>query len=65
MTRIFVYDGREMADPDPSMTIEQVRDALAEFYPELTNARHERRSRGDEEVYEFRRTIGTKGSLRS
>ena len=62
MARIFVYDGREMADPDPSLTVEQVQAALTDFYPELANARHTMRQRGDDEVYEFQRVAGTKGA---
>ena len=62
MARIFVYDGREMADPDPNLDIQQVKAALADFYPEIANARHTHTKRDDDDIYEFQRVAGTKGS---
>ena len=38
MTRIFVYDDREFPDPDPQMSVEQVKATLADFYGEIANA---------------------------
>jgi len=38
MVRKFIYDGKELGDPDPAMSIEEVRQAHAEFFPELYNA---------------------------
>ena len=38
MTRIFVYDDREFPDPDPQMSVEQVKSTLADFYGEIANA---------------------------
>ena len=35
MARIFVYDGREFPDPDPGMSVEQVKGTLADFYGEI------------------------------
>ena len=35
MVRIFVADGREHPDPDSNLTIEQVRDMMADFLPDL------------------------------
>jgi PRTRC genetic system protein C len=63
MTRIFVYDGREFPDPDPSLAVEEVRKQLSDFFPELTNADTREERRGDDEVrYTFARRIGTKGA---
>lgn len=62
MARIFVYDGRELVDPDPNLSIEQVQSALADFYPELGNARHTHHKRGEDDIYEFQRVAGTKGA---
>ena len=63
MTRIFVYDGREFPDPDPGLTVEEVRKQLSDFFPELTNADTREERRGDDEVrYTFARRIGTKGT---
>ena len=65
MPRVFVYDGREFPDPDPSLTVEDVRKQLSDFFPELTNAETREERRGDEEVrYTFARRIGTKGTDR-
>lgn len=59
--RIFIVDEREFPDPDPSLTIEQVRDSLADFYPDLANATHTVIQRSEDQVIDFRRTVGTKG----
>lgn len=60
--RIFLYDGREFPDPDPSMTPEQVKAMMAEFYPELANAEiREHKKDEDTTAYEFVRKVGTKG----
>ena len=59
--RRFVYDGREFPDPDPALSIDEVRQQLAEFFGELTNADHRSEVRGDAEVITFSRRIGTKG----
>ena len=62
MTRVFVYDGREFPDPDPGLSVEDVRKQLSDFFPELTNAETREERRGDDEVrYTFARRIGTKG----
>ncbi|MCC6175641.1 MAG: PRTRC system protein C [Chloroflexi bacterium] len=63
MPRVFVYDGREFPDPDPSLSVEDVRKQLGDFFPELTNAETREERRGDDDVrYTFARRIGTKGA---
>lgn len=62
MTRIFVYDGREFPDPDPGLSVEDVRKQLSDFFPELTNADTREERREDEVRYTFARRIGTKGA---
>ena len=63
MQRKFVYDGREFPDPDPKLSVEDVRRQLSEFFPELTNADTREEKRGDDEVlYTFSKRIGTKGA---
>lgn len=59
--RRFVYDGREFPDPDPALSVDEVRQQLAEFFSELTNADHRTEAKGDAEVITFSRRIGTKG----
>jgi PRTRC genetic system protein C len=60
--RAFVYDGREFPDPDPRLSVEDVRKQMTEFFPELANAdtREEKRADGTV-VYSFSKRIGTKG----
>lgn len=70
MMRIFVYDSREFPDPDPKMTVEEVRQSMVQFFPELSNADTtgptKRKSKTDpvveDDLYEFKRRVGTKGS---
>ena len=61
MARVFIVDEREHPDPDPNLTIEQVRDMLADFYPDLAGATHTATQRGEDQVVDFRRQVGTKG----
>ncbi len=64
MSRIFIYDGREFPDPDPYLTVEEVRRQLAEFFPELANAETREAQRGEDTLYTFAKRIGTKGRSR-
>ena len=64
MARIFVYDDREFPDPDPEMSVDQVKGTLADFYGEIANASVKETKRGDDTIYEFQRRVGTKGRLR-
>ena len=61
MTRIFSYDGREFPDPDPKLAVEEVRQQLSQFFPELVNAETRETRRGEDTVYTFSKRIGTKG----
>ena len=63
MTRVFIYDGREFDDPNPEMSVDDVRDYLSHFYRELANATCKHTSEENREVYEFRKTVGTKGAV--
>ena len=63
MARIFVYDDREFPDPDPEMTVDQVKGTLADFYGEIANASVKETKRGDDTIYEFQRRVGTKGAF--
>lgn len=65
MARIFVYDGREFPDPDPRISVEDVRKQLAEFFPELANAETREERRGEDTRFTFTKRIGTKGRRRS
>jgi len=61
--RTFIYDGTEHPDPNTDFSPEQVKQAMANFYPELHNAeiKEIKRPNGDL-AYEFLRRTGTKGS---
>lgn len=59
--RIFVYDGREFPDPDPALSVDEVRKMMADFFPELANAEAREVQRGEDTLHEFMRRTGTKG----
>ncbi len=61
MGRVFVYDGREFPDPDPNLSADEVRASLANLLPELANAEVKQSKRDEDDVYEFKRRVGTKG----
>ena len=61
MARVFVYDGREFPDPDPSLSVDEVKAMMADFFPELSNAETRESKRGDDAVFELVRRVGTKG----
>jgi len=59
--RVFVYDDREFPDPGPNMTIDEVRQSMTNFFPELANAETFESKRGDDDIIEFRKRVGVKG----
>ena len=61
MSRIFIYDGREFPDPDPSLSPEEIKQMMAGFFPELSNADVTESARGDDQLFKFQRKVGTKG----
>ena len=61
MARVFVYDGREHPDPDPSLSVEEVKQAMAAFFPELATAEAQTSQRGEGTIVTFQRRVGTKG----
>lgn len=61
MARVFVYDGREHPDPDPSLPVDEVKRVFADFFPEVATAEARTAQRGDDQVVEFVRRVGTKG----
>src|SRR5947199_10375320 len=64
MARLFLYDGRTFPDPDPRLSVEDVRRQLSDFFPELANADTREERRGEDTLYTFARRIGTKGGGR-
>jgi len=68
MARVFVYDGREFPDPDQKLSNDEVRQHMATYFPELSNAETkdlgERKVKDSEEkehLWEFKKRVGTKG----
>ena len=61
MARIFVYDGREFPDPDPKMSIDEVRQNMSSLLPELANASTTTSKRGEDDIIKFEKRVGTKG----
>ncbi len=61
MARVFVYDGREHPDPDPKLTVEEVKKSFADFFPEVATAEVREVKRGEDTVYTFEKRVGVKG----
>jgi PRTRC genetic system protein C len=62
MKRIFEFQGIRLPDPNPAMSVEQVRGIFATQYPEIATASLTGpETVGDKCVYLFERAIGTKG----
>jgi PRTRC genetic system protein C len=59
--RIFIVDGREFPDPDPNLSVDEVRRMMTDFFPELANAETREHKRGDDTLCEFVRRVGEKG----
>ena len=62
LPREFVFNGSRIPDPDPRMSIEEVRELLTPSYPEIATAT----LTGPEDAgtslrYSFSRAIGSKG----
>lgn len=58
--RVFVYNGREFHDPNPTSTPDEVRRLMADFFPELANAEVRGNKRANETVFELTRRVGIK-----
>ncbi|MDD5511519.1 MAG: PRTRC system protein C [Dehalococcoidales bacterium] len=59
--RIFIIDNREHPDPDPSKSVDEIRQHYASFYEELNNAETTTQGRGEETLITFTKRTGTKG----
>lgn len=62
MARKFIYDGNPLDDPDPSMSVEDVRQFFANVFPELFNASHTEKKDGEDTVITFAKRLGVKGA---
>jgi PRTRC genetic system protein C len=62
LLREFAYNGIKLPDPNPEMSLEQVREVYSPAYPELTTAAIEGPEvTGETVVYRFVRAVGAKG----
>ena len=62
LLREFAYNGIKLPDPNPEMSLEQVREVYSPAYPELTTAAIEGPEVTDDKlVYHFVRAVGAKG----
>lgn len=60
--RVFKMKERVLADPDPSMSPDEVMAFYSNQYPELTTSNvFGPKIENDSAVYEFKTTVGTKG----
>ena len=62
LTRKFKYNGIDLPDPNPGMTVEEVRELYAMQFPELTNSSVDGpETKGTEQTFTFIRAVGSKG----
>jgi PRTRC genetic system protein C len=62
LEREFIFDGRPLPDPDPDMSVEQVREMYIPSHPEITTATVTGPEAVDGKMrYTFSRAIGHKG----
>ncbi|MDD5354697.1 MAG: PRTRC system protein C [bacterium] len=61
MARIFVVDNRNIPDPDPTKTVEEIRSSWLTFFPELVNADVSEKREGSDLIVTFRKRTGSKG----
>lgn len=62
MTRLFTFNGIRLPDPNPNMSVDEVRALYSAQYPELATAVvNGPEAVGDKMRYSFERAIGSKG----
>lgn len=62
ITRIFVFNGTKLPDPNPAASPDQVRDILSATHPEIATAvLDDPVIKGSEHTYTFVKSVGTKG----
>ena len=59
--RVFVADNREFPDPDPNLSIDEVKKMLADFMPELHNADVKETEKDGKTYVQLIKKVGTKG----
>jgi PRTRC genetic system protein C len=62
MSRVFQFQGIRLPDPNPEMSVDEVKALYAAQYPELATAVvNGPEAAGDKMRYTFERAIGSKG----
>ncbi len=61
LPRDFIVDGRKLADPNPALSIEEVRTYYAGIYPALNNSSYEEQLTDRARTITFTTSIGHKG----
>jgi hypothetical protein len=61
VARQIIYDGRTFPDPDPNMSVDEVRQVMSSFFPELANADIKTDKQGEDTVIRMSKRVGTKG----
>jgi PRTRC genetic system protein C len=62
LKRKFLYDSKELPDPNPKLSKEEVLDLYSNSYPELTSAQIVGpKIENNCQVFEFKTVMGTKG----
>jgi PRTRC genetic system protein C len=62
MTRLFSFNGIRLPDPNPNMSVDEVKALYSAQYPELATAVvNGPEAVGDKMRYTFERAIGSKG----
>lgn len=59
--REFILDGRKLADPDPALSIEEVRTHYTGIYPALNNSSYEEQLTATARRITFSTSVGHKG----
>lgn len=59
--RKFTYNGTDLPDPNPDLSIGEVQQLHAAAYPELLTAKPHTEMKGGREVTTFHVAVGTKG----
>ena len=61
MAREFHYNGQTIPDPDPSWSVDDVKNSLRGFYPGIADAEATTKKEGDKEIVTFCKAEDTKG----
>jgi PRTRC genetic system protein C len=62
LSRVFEFNGVRLPDPDPKLTVEEIRNLYSHQYPDIATASITGpEAVGDKLRYQFTRAIGSKG----